>query len=57
MDFGGGAVGGQADVFANMEESQEMDSFLASLGPCSRQDLKRKSVDDSWLLSQKRCKA
>jgi hypothetical protein len=55
MDLGNGGDG--VDIFASVAESQEMDSFLASLGPCSSQNLKRKSQDELWFLSRKRCKA
>jgi hypothetical protein len=54
MDFTSGV--GMVDMFASVEESQDIDAFLASLRPCSRQDLKRKA-EEEWLSSRKRCKA
>ena len=51
-----GAAGRLAvDLYAGVAESQEIDNFLASLGP-SRHSSKRKSDEDCWLL-RKRCKA
>jgi hypothetical protein len=55
MDLTASCASGMDDLFAGVAESREVDTFLASLGPCSRQDRKRKT-ENCWL-SRKRCKA